>query len=192
MESEEREALLKKFEKVLEFRDSLSEETDRGCALMAASYLEQELEQLLRARLVDDQKIVDELFRPDGPLGTFSARIDMAYVLGLIGSKAQRDLHLIRRIRNDFGHDPFPLKFTDPSMRDRCLELYHGFVEAKANPRGRFTNVVMGVLAVIHVRTVLARHFSRASDPEVDEKSMRESAAKWVESIMKAISDKES
>jgi DNA-binding MltR family transcriptional regulator len=115
----------RRFPEIVKFRQALTPESDRGCALHAASYLDGELETLLRARLVDDAKTVQEFFRPDGPLGSFSARIDMAYLLGLIGPAARRDLHLIRKIRNDFGHNPSPINFSDPAIASRCRELSH-------------------------------------------------------------------
>jgi len=92
-----------KLDQVIRFRLSLEVETDRGCALMAGAYLDSELKKLLKNHLVSNEKIQDELFELSRPLGTFSSRIDPAYLLGLIGPQAHRDLHLIRKIRNDFG-----------------------------------------------------------------------------------------
>lgn len=59
------------------FRQALAAETDRGCALFVTSYLEQMIKELLAARLVDDPKILADILRPDGPVGTFSASINM-------------------------------------------------------------------------------------------------------------------
>jgi hypothetical protein len=135
---------------VMEFRSSLTPETDRGCALMAAAYLSEQLERLLRATLVHDDAAIDDLFRHLGPLGSFSGRIEMCYAFGLLPAEARRDLHLIRKIRNDFGHVAHTLTFEDPGIADRCRELYHNAYDADGRARGRFTNTVMGVCAVVH------------------------------------------
>ena len=101
---------------VFEFRATLTEETDRGCALMAAAYLDDQLECLLRRTLVDDNTAIDDLLRSAGALGSFSARIELCYALGLLPGQARRDLHLIRKIRNDFGHVAKPLAFEEPGI----------------------------------------------------------------------------
>jgi len=44
-----------------------------------------------------------KLFDFEGPLGTFSAKIAIAYALGIFGPKTKHDLDLIRRLRNDHG-----------------------------------------------------------------------------------------
>jgi hypothetical protein len=43
-----------RLQEVMDFRSTLSEETDRGCALMAASFLDEQLRELLEICLVDD------------------------------------------------------------------------------------------------------------------------------------------
>jgi DNA-binding MltR family transcriptional regulator len=140
-----------RFEEVMTFRETLDGETDRGCALMAAAYLDSQLEELVRTSFVDDSKAADELLGVSKPLGSFSARIDIAHLLGHIGKKVHRDLHLIRKIRNDFGHTSTPLDFHHPPIQARCRELYHSFLKEDASPRKRFTNAVLGLLACIHV-----------------------------------------
>ncbi len=117
---------------------------------MAAAYLSDQLERLLRRTFVDDKPAIDELFRHLGPLGSFSGRIEMCYALGLLPAEARRDLHLIRRIRNDFGHVARALTFDEPGIAGRCRELYHSARDADAPARAKFTNAVMGVCAVIH------------------------------------------
>jgi DNA-binding MltR family transcriptional regulator len=159
-----------KFDEVFEFRQSLTNETDRGCALMAASYLEAELEKLLRKFLVDNDKIKDELFGHSHPLGSFSAKIDIAYLLGLIGPKIQRDLHLIRKIRNDFGHVAAPISFTDQAMSSRCRELHHDALGSDNLPRRKFTRVVLGVLAVVHGQLYYVNTIEEAEDLNINDK----------------------
>ncbi len=51
---------------VLLFRATLDDETDRGCALMAAAYLDSQLEELLRKTFVDDLKVIKRIFNASG------------------------------------------------------------------------------------------------------------------------------
>src|SRR6266496_4785038 len=145
----EHRPILRRVEEVWRFRQTPDAESDRGCALMAAAYLDSQLEELIRMSLVADNKAVDELLGVSKPLGTFSSRIDLAYLLGHFSKNAHRDLELIRKIRNEFGHTPTPLDFTHPPIQARCKELYHSFLKDDA-PRKRFTNTVLGLLAWIH------------------------------------------
>ena len=54
----------------------LRAESDRGCALVAASMLDGTVEMLLRCFFLDERKIVDDLLAPGRPLATFSSRVD--------------------------------------------------------------------------------------------------------------------
>jgi DNA-binding MltR family transcriptional regulator len=161
-----------KLGEVFEFRKTLTPETDRGCALMAAAYLDSQLEDLLTLHFVDDPAVVEELLGQSKPLGSFSSRIDMAYVLGLIGPKARRDLHLIRKIRNLFGHEHKPLFFDEPKIANRCRELKYVWLEG--NPRQNFIRAVMGVLAILHSKILKAHHIPVRQDRIIPELSTEE------------------
>lgn len=58
-------------QRVIAIRRELTKESDRGCALMAASFLENELMVLLNSKLVGDKKFKEDLFEFNGPLGNF-------------------------------------------------------------------------------------------------------------------------
>ena len=169
MDSEFLKIIETHLEKVIAFRETLSPETDRGCALMAAAYLDGELERLLRAAWVADSNVLNEMLGQSKPLGTFSSRIDIAFLVGLIGQQARRDLHLIRKIRNEFGHVAEPITFESQQMSSRSLEFYHTNRTKDANPRSLFTNAVLGVLAMIHLATHNAKRPQAAADPQIDE-----------------------
>jgi DNA-binding MltR family transcriptional regulator len=142
---------------------------------MAAAYLDDQLDSLLRKMLVDDHSVAEALFQASGPLGAFAARIDLAFALGLLGKQARRDLHLIRRIRNDFGHVARPLSFEDQPMRDRCRALYYGALGPDASPRKRFTHVALTLVGVICGKRQMARH--KVSPPDL---IMSEEMKMWV------------
>ena len=100
----------------------LMKESDRAVGVLAPAFLDSILEELLRVVLAKVTS-TETLLRDQGPLGTFSSRIDMARSLNLIDDDAWRDLHLFRKIRNDFAHSVHMHGFAEPEIAARCREL---------------------------------------------------------------------
>lgn len=142
--------------RVVELRRSLVKESDRGCALAGVAYLDHSLELSLRAHMVDVDAVADQLFGASGPLGTLSARIDLAFALGIIGKAIHRDLHLLRKIRNHFAHEPGDVGFDSPEIAGRCAVLHHDLFQEKLSPRRAFLRVLLGVLGYIEGATLSA------------------------------------
>jgi DNA-binding MltR family transcriptional regulator len=181
--------LKERFSEVWEFRETLSPETDRGCALMAAAYLDSQLEELLDSSFVQDDNAVKEMLGQSKPLGTFSSRIDMSYLLGQISEHVRRDLHLIRKIRNDFGHNPKPITFSSPTIANRCRELYHTFFDEAASPRQLFTSTVLGVLASIHVASHKAKRPAITTNLDIPSDEKKEFQAEGLAIVAKLIKE---
>lgn len=100
------------------------EESDRACVIVAVAMLDHALETLLKACLAPASSSEDELLEAIyAPISTFSARIDLTYRVGLISPQLRRDLHIIRKIRNDFAHNITSCDFDDSSVRGRIVEL---------------------------------------------------------------------
>lgn len=154
------------FDAAMDFRESLTPETDRGCALMAAAYLDSRLAEWLASYFVADSKAAVAFLGQDKPLSTFSSRIDAAYLLGLITQNERRALHLIRKIRNDFGHIPEPISFDDQRIASRCKNLEAMNFYKRGKHRAMFTGAVMILLASIHARRRTTDH--RLPRPEVN------------------------
>lgn len=76
----------------------------RATAILTLAHLDTVLESALRAVLLDARP-VHELFDGQRALATSSAKIDLAFGLGLISDITRRDLHGIRKIRNHFAHE---------------------------------------------------------------------------------------
>lgn len=101
----------------------LAENTDRGAAIIGGSYVEEHLKEALLRFLQTDKKGKEWFFSPNGPLASFEGKIRMAYASGMIDAEFQRDLLLIKRIRNDFAHKLGLPGFEAPSIADRLREL---------------------------------------------------------------------
>jgi hypothetical protein len=102
----------------------IDQQGDRTAAIMAGGYLEDFLAMSVKKLLVDDAKVIDDFFAGMGPLSSFSAKIDMAYLLRLVDDENRKRMHIIRRIRNDFAHDLSPLTFKSKRVADRCRALF--------------------------------------------------------------------
>lgn len=97
-------------------------ETDRGAAVLAGSYVENFLGLFLQACMAD-RSLSDRIFGTNGPLSTFSQRIDFAQAFGFLPQPLCVDLHLIRRIRNHFAHHPKSASFKAAPVRDWVASL---------------------------------------------------------------------
>lgn len=101
-----------------------TKQADRGAALVAVAWVDDALEARIRAAFRPDKKTADELLRSGGPLGSFAMRIKLASLLDLVEATVSKDLDRIRRIRNDFAHRRGDLRFTTPSIKDRCRAFH--------------------------------------------------------------------
>ena len=159
------------------FRNALSSESDRGCGLFAAAFLDSSLSDLLYVSLVANKKIETDLFEGTAPLATFSSRIKMAYYLGLISEPCRRDLDIIRAIRNDFAHKLDVNSFEVQAVQDRCKTLAYSYHEKLEAPKAHFVSAVMRILGHIHSATLTAiQHTEKPSDvpPEEDKAAYRQ------------------
>lgn len=103
--------------------EDIQKETDRGVALVAAAFFDDVLGAMLRARLIDAPKEANKLLQYPGPVSSFAYRIDLAYLLGLLGSKTRDALHIVREIRNHFAHSHVPVTFEDAHIEQLCTKL---------------------------------------------------------------------
>jgi DNA-binding MltR family transcriptional regulator len=96
----------------------IEESHDRAAAVVAAAFVEDRLATALKARFHQDEAITGNLFRSSGPLGSFKAKIDLAYLVGLCSKEAHSDLDIIRRIRNEFAHELTTKTFESQRVND--------------------------------------------------------------------------
>ena len=108
-----------------EYTAQLEHESERGTVIVSAALMDEALEDLIKAKLVPSPEKEDELFvGAYATLGNFSAKIDFAYRLGLIGLSTRNSLHLIRKLRNDFAHSSLKESFESNRVKSRVRELF--------------------------------------------------------------------
>jgi hypothetical protein len=89
--------------------------------IVGTTGLEMMLEGLLSQRLNGEVKR-EEMFGGSGPLNEFSARIKLAVGLGLISRSEQRELMIVRKIRNKMAHQ-INVSLDSDSLGDACMAL---------------------------------------------------------------------
>jgi mannitol operon repressor len=148
-------------EQMLVLANELGRESDRAAALLAAGYLDHLLGELLAAHMVVAQSQVEEMLykNGNGPLGTFSARIDLGYCLGLLSGDEYKDLNLVRKIRNDFAHKLTGLSFATPNIASRCRELKGSQVDGQpSSAREQFTKASIRLMVDLILRVENNQH----------------------------------
>ncbi|MEN9657946.1 MAG: hypothetical protein RL571_1411 [Pseudomonadota bacterium] len=104
--------------------NELGKDSDRSVAIVAAALVDDVLMQLLSKKLLPAKDVNNCIYsNQSSPLGSFSSRINALHQLGVISGSMHRDLHILRKIRNDFAHEPSDLNFESPAIKSRVLEL---------------------------------------------------------------------
>ncbi len=100
---------------------------DRAAALIVVALLEDALKTAITTHFAPvEDNAIDQLFGgglEDVPLGSFSARIRLGYVLGIYGPDMRADLETIRLVRNVFAHSRHLLDFTSSEVREVCKQF---------------------------------------------------------------------
>lgn len=92
------------------FLSAITSESDRGCVICSAAYIDDAMESAIRSYLIDlanpPKSILDGLLtrRPQPPIGSLAVRTKMARALGLIDDALVRAIDGLRSMRNDAAH----------------------------------------------------------------------------------------
>ncbi len=85
--------------------EALSDESDRACVILVASWADHFLEKkLVQEFSKGNADARSGLFSSNGPFSTFSGKLNTAFCAGWIDPDVYHDLQLIRKIRNEFAH----------------------------------------------------------------------------------------
>jgi hypothetical protein len=119
---------------------NLDNDSERAIAIVIGSMIETRLQRAIVARFRRNQALESSLFRPSGPLGTFSTKIDLACLMGLLSDEGHRDLKILKDIRNSFAHDLSIRDFSSRAIADKAanFKLIDSYVsEASPGPPGQ-------------------------------------------------------
>ena len=149
------------FKREISLFTELEDQSDRGAAVVAAAWVEEELLEAIRTSLQSVPKSWDRLFGRSRPLDSLSAKIDMASLLGIISESVLLDLHTIRDIRNDFAHSIVTkthevLSFDSPHIKDKCRTLRTAAHESPASPRSTYLRSCAILNSDFHIYSKLA------------------------------------
>ena len=103
--------------------DVLNHESDLACVLIGTSYLSELLGSAIRTVLRKSNTTENLLAPGKGVLGSFKARVDLAYCLKIIEKRDRQDLDTIGKIRNSFAHRHLSFDFTDSEVEKECNNL---------------------------------------------------------------------
>src|SRR5690554_2778555 len=107
-----------------DYYELISGESDRGAVIVAASILDESLGEILKSFLLRPSTKKDEFI--DGayaPLGSFSAKIELSFRLGIIRKPIRQQLMLFKSIRNDVAHRLSVASLQDEKCRSRLAEI---------------------------------------------------------------------
>jgi DNA-binding MltR family transcriptional regulator len=106
-----------------ELFEVLNKSDDLSVILVATSFLDLSLASILKRKLLDNSATNKLLDARSGALGSFVARSDVCYALGLIGKPIYRDILKIAEIRNMIAHHHLALNFKAEGIAKLCGEL---------------------------------------------------------------------
>jgi DNA-binding MltR family transcriptional regulator len=103
--------------------------SDRAIGIVVASIVETHLTSLVKSAMVSNpislkgDPVDKSLFRSSGPIGSFSAKIKLAYLMGLVSEECFRDLENMREIRNRFAQHLDIGSFGMREITDLCMRF---------------------------------------------------------------------
>ena len=124
-------------------------ESERGMTILAAAELDRALEVLLKSYLAPGKARNNLFAGAPPPFGSFAVKINVARALFLIRGDEYQLLHIIRRIRNKFAHNP------DVDFRDiRVSSWMKGVPEregASSDAKSKFTQCSAELIVTLEV-----------------------------------------
>lgn len=130
---------------------------ERAGAIVAVAFIDNNLKLAILSRLREGMSADDEggLFDSvTAPMQSLSAKIRIAYALGLCSKAAAADLVTLKDIRNLFAHDLHARDFSYPAVVALCAKIhyrqeYQGGLKPKGQdtPRERFNDAAHHFIA---------------------------------------------
>ena len=117
----------------------LNKETDLNVMLIGGNFLDACAQSVLANSFIEG-RTSDRMLSHTGALGTFSARISLCYILGIISKGLFQDLTKLAEIRNVVAHrHRLDLSFDTPEIAALCCEIKVPGFAPRESDRKRFT-----------------------------------------------------
>ncbi|MBA9078667.1 MltR family transcriptional regulator [Rufibacter quisquiliarum] len=169
--------ILEKLQEISQLRLELDKETDRGCALLGVSYLDEELKELIQSYLVQNNTIQKKIFDNNGGLATLSSKIDIAFLLGLISKETYNDLNYIRKIRNEFAHSKYSIDFNNKEVSKIIKNLKSHYRDSSESSRKIFISTIYGILSKINILKDKVENIKERKEDATKEQQLKDSMA---------------
>lgn len=100
-------------------------ESDRGAVLIAASIIDEQLKRLFETVATNklSKKRLKEILNYPGPLGSFAAKLDIAFLNRLIDENLYNSIQQLRKIRNAVAHEKDKFRLKD--YEKELIEIYN-------------------------------------------------------------------
>lgn len=151
------------YDRLKDYLSASGKESERGQVLVAASLIDEMLEEILVSYFVENAPFKTLFRSANAPLGSLSAKSDLALSLSLINECEHRDIFNIRKIRNRFAHSVL-CSFQDQAVQDRSAQLRTGMTLLDDLPDGdnarvvdarqRFTMVAVSLVSSLYNRAI--------------------------------------
>ena len=142
------------FFRAKEIVDSLSNSDDRSAAILGATIIDELLRRLLERRLVQDTKVLNDIFEFNGALGPFSSRINMCYLLGEISNEVYRELEILRKIRNTCAHNITQINLDNIELLRNLSLVKHVFKGVGKQSLRQIFLLSIGIYIVVIVKRI--------------------------------------
>jgi hypothetical protein len=109
------------------FEAEIIGESDRAFVILIASILEDSLAFSISKHLTfqPTEAQYDHVFRQNGPLGSFSFKIEVAYLFGFIDERMRSQFDDMREMRNACAHSKHPMDFGIPQLANVAKRIFH-------------------------------------------------------------------
>lgn len=104
---------------------NLSRESDRAAMILAGGLIDDALLTVLtKVFQAANSEEANRLFNYNGPIGSFSNRIQVAQAIGKISRSEARRMTIIKEIRNTAAHAHLAIDFDTPEIKKSVASLF--------------------------------------------------------------------
>lgn len=147
---------------IFKVKEELQKESDRGCCLVAAAYIEMELKKIISDFLIEmSKKELDDFFSFTGIAGTFSSKLKLAYSLGLISKEICTSTNQLRTVRNMAAHLEKPFDFNESRIKNHIQNIIPSLNKSCITIREEFIEKIIVIISTLHYNRSIGSIFRR-------------------------------